>query len=97
MTHQIVPLSRSMFRCAPDVVWSAEPDGIRLVSSTRPVTVKLSYPEAALWDFVVRGVNEARITVMIRHIGGMADDAAASTFVSRCLGEWQRQGLIVPG
>jgi hypothetical protein len=86
-----------MFRCAPDVTWSAEPDGIRLVSSARSLIVKLGYPEAALWDFVARGVSEVRATNMIKYIGRFADEVAASTFVAQCLEEWRRQGLIMPG
>ncbi len=94
MTNQIVLVPQPSFQCAGDVVWTAEADGIRLVSARS--TVKLLYPEAALWYFVVRGVSEARVRSMIRYIGGFADEASASAFVARNLREWQQQGLIVP-
>lgn len=92
----IVPISQPKFRCAPDVVWTAEGDGIRLEASARALAVKLFYPEAAFWDFTVRGVSEARSRFMIMHIAGFTEEAAASTFIAQCLQDWQRQGLIVP-
>ena len=55
--------------------------------------LKLTYPEAALWDFVVRGIAEGRMAAMIRHIGGFPDPAAASAFVDRCLREWRGRNL----
>jgi hypothetical protein len=84
-----------MPRCAPDVVWHAQPGGVRLEAPARGLAVELGYPYAAVWDFVARGISEARRTVMIRHIGGFPDDLAAAAFVAHCLEDWQRRGLLL--
>ncbi|HEV3040912.1 MAG TPA: hypothetical protein VHA33_24305 [Candidatus Angelobacter sp.] len=97
MNSHFVQINAPTFRCAPGVAWSAESDGIRLVAPDRSFTVRLAYPEAALWDFMARGVSETRATVMMKHIAGFPDDVAASRFIAECLQGWHKQGLITPG
>ena len=95
MTELPIWTPKGNLRCAPDVGWIAEPDCIRVVSAARGLTIRLAYPEAALWDFLVRGFSPARATGMIRHVGGFADDETAARFVVESIGEWQRLSLIV--
>ncbi len=84
-----------MLRCAPDISWQAESDGIRLLAADRARTLKLGYPEAALWEMSTRGVAGQRAITMMRHIGGFPDEAAASAFIAICMKEWHRLGLLV--
>jgi hypothetical protein len=96
MAEQLPQVSPLVFQCAPDVVWMSAPDGIRVEAVERGLSLTLGYPQAALWDFVVRGVGEVRAIGMMRHIGGFADESATFEFVARSVREWQQQGLIVP-
>ncbi|MCG8461148.1 MAG: hypothetical protein MI919_33095 [Holophagales bacterium] len=84
-----------MLRCAPDIAWQAESDGIRLVAADRARMLELAYPEAALWDLISRGVAGQRAITMMMHIGGFPDEAAASAFIARLVQEWQGLGLLV--
>ncbi len=93
MPQDFIQLSWPLLKCAPGVEWRAEADGIMVVSPR--LTFKLPYPEAALWDFVVRGLAQDRMAAMLQHIGGFPDSTAASAFVDRCLSEWRARKLIV--
>jgi hypothetical protein len=84
-----------MLRCAPDVSWRAESDGIRVLAPDRALTLKLGYPEAALWDMITRGVAGQRAITMMLHIGGFGDEAAAAAFITSKVQEWQRLDLLV--
>lgn len=85
-----------MYRPAPEVVWNSEPNGVRVTPPSGD-SVKLGYPDAALWDFMTRGIAEGRLILMLRHIGGFPDEAAVRTFVSSRLEEWRRLSLVVSG
>jgi hypothetical protein len=96
MAEQLAQNAPLVFQCAPDVVWVSTPGGIRVEAVERELSLTLGYPQAALWDFVVRGVSEGRTIGMMRHIGGFADESVTFDFVARSVREWQQQGLIVP-
>lgn len=96
MAEHLPQISPLVFQCAPDVVWVSAPDCIRVEAADRGLSLTLGYPQAALWDFVVRGVSEVRTIGMMRHIGGFADESVTLEFIARSVREWQQQGLIVP-
>lgn len=80
--------------CAPHVTWSVDSSCVRLVNLQRGVLATLRYPDAALWDFVVRGVGERRMVAMMRHIGAFAGEAETLLFIRSRLREWEEQGWI---
>lgn len=82
------------FRSAPNVTWTVDAGCVQLVSVSRGVLARLPYPDAALWDFVVRGVDGSRTIAMMKHIGGFTDDDAVSSFIDARLREWVRKGWI---
>jgi hypothetical protein len=78
---------------AAGVAWAVDAQGVR-VTRAGAVVATLTYPEAAVWDFVVRGINDARTRVMVRHIGGFATETEAAALVEICVERWRRDGLI---
>ena len=96
MAEQLPQISRLVFQCAPDIVWVSARGVIRIEAVDRRLSLTIGYPQAALWDFVIRGVSEVRTIGMMRHIGGFADESVTFEFVARSVREWQQQGLIVP-
>jgi hypothetical protein len=82
------------YSCVPDVTWMVESDGVRVVTLAGGLRTRLEYPEAALWDFIVRGISAARTTAMMKHIGAFATDEDTQAFVADRLHAWQQRGLI---
>jgi hypothetical protein len=79
----------------PALRWRVESDRILVARVPGGVVATIDYPAAAVWDFVVRGYDRARIARMMRHIAGFTDDQAALAFTSTVIDEWRLRELIV--
>jgi hypothetical protein len=82
-------------RIDPELSWAVEAGGVTVSRGLEGVQRTIGYPAAALWDFVARGYGFERCVRMVRHIGGFADEGAATEFVSQQLTAWLTTGLIV--
>ncbi len=53
------------YRAADHVSWVVEQGGILLIDRKTNRYIRLYYPEAAIWDLVVRGIPEKRLLRML--------------------------------
>lgn len=74
------------------VAWSVEEGGIRIADGGRGAAAFLEYPEAAIWDFALRGIPEDRAVVMLAAIAAIApapmDVDAARALYRRTIKKW---------
>jgi hypothetical protein len=79
------------YGCAPNVVWSIERRGVRLLNTASRASQMISYPQAAIWDLVCR--NVPRIPEKMAAIAGLPP-AEADSLVSEALEQWVRDGFL---
>lgn len=77
----------------PEVAWSVEARGISLIRHGSGQRLFLAYPEAALWDFIVRRVPHAQISRMYSALAQMPAPAAEPA-MNRLLLEWVEGGWL---
>jgi hypothetical protein len=83
------------YRPAPGVRWAVEEDGI-LLDDGAGCIAKVGYPDAAVWDFMVRGYRYGQLVELMTHIAGL-DEAAAGELVGECLERWAEGGVLRKG
>jgi len=84
---------RARYSPAPGVRWAVEREGIMVINGAQ--AVEIGYPEAALWDLVVREVPWPRAVGMLSAIARISDVEAAK-LAGDTLHEWAASGLVVP-
>ena len=85
-----------LYRCHPDVVWAVETGGLILIRRDTGKKLILGYPEAALWDFLSRGIplqRVKRMMVAIAHI----EQKATHKLVNETIGVWTQEGWLTGG
>jgi hypothetical protein len=82
------------YKCTADITWIVETYGLLIVHPDRGAFCSLHYPPAAVWDFMTRGYNTAKIAKMILYIGGFPDPGESARYVQRCFESWEKVGLV---
>lgn len=84
---------RAAYRKAEGVRWSVEVDGITLLREPAGKSLFLGYPDAALWDFLSRGLREREILSRMRALL-KSDEAGARAEIFRILARLERDGFL---
>jgi hypothetical protein len=82
------------YRCHPDLAWSVENNTTILIRRDTGATSTLGYPEAALWDFLSRGIPLQRIVPLIAAIAGM-EKSSAHAWMAGAIDEWTAAGWLI--
>jgi hypothetical protein len=88
--------SLTTVRPGRDVSWAIASHGIRLIRRNGLEQIFLFYPEAALWDFLVRRLPDA---VARRALAVVLEcpEEEAGRFMERALSRWINQGWLILG
>jgi hypothetical protein len=81
------------FRPRGTVRWTVESAGVQLFDSATGAVCTLGYPEAAVWDLMVRGRSRPAIVSLMRPIASL-DPRHAESLVSGLLIEWCARGFL---
>jgi len=84
----------NLYRPAPGVQWSVETRGILIFDSRRQSTCLIAYPEAAIWDFTLRGLRMEKMVEQVHWIAGI-DDRGARELIIVSLKGWEAAGYLV--
>jgi hypothetical protein len=87
-------MTLARYHCAPNVVWSVERRGVRLLNIASRASQMIFYPQAAIWDMVCRDVP--RIPEKMADIAGLPP-AEADALVSEAVEQWVRDGSLLEG
>jgi hypothetical protein len=85
-------MSGERYECGIGVVWSVEARGLRIMNTVSGGSQELPYPQAAIWDLVMR--NTGRVIEKVAAIGGLAVDEAEE-LVRESVRQWVRDGFLV--
>ncbi len=89
--------SRSLtYQCHPQAAWIVEKYGLSLVHPDTGQSMRLNYPEAALWDLLSRGLPVQRAAVIMTVISKMAPGAVLRWIVET-LDYWAQAGWLIIG
>jgi hypothetical protein len=80
-------------RVHPETTWAVVSSGVVLVRRDIGQTLALGYPEAALWDFVVRDIPMDRVRQMVAALTNTG--AEDSAWIGRTLRLWSEQGWVL--
>jgi hypothetical protein len=79
---------------SPDVAWTVEARGIRVIHEASGRVLELAYPAAAVWDLVQRGYSADRIAGMLAAIAKVGR-ATAEGLYRENVEAWVRNGWLV--
>ena len=80
--------------CAPDVFWTVQSAGVLVLNARTGVSAELRYPEAAVWDLLMRGRDRMRMVRILSVVAGLTTPSARRE-IERCIAQWQLSGWIV--
>jgi hypothetical protein len=80
------------YRRPPGVTWVVD-RGSLVVSDGQGGVHRVTYPEAAVWDFLSRGYSFGKIVLLTGHVAA-TDHAGAERIVRDALDAWTRAGLL---
>ncbi len=80
-------------RIARTTRWAVEHEGVFLWNEASGATLKLGYPEAAIWDLLTRRDSRARIATKLTVIASLAPETAA-TAVSNMVRRLVAEGFL---
>jgi|GEM_PF-981508 len=83
-----------IFRCAPEVSWAVEGDGIILIRQDREGVIKLGYPQSAVWDLITQHYPFDKMISLVSAIDS-SDDSTSIRIVAESLREWVNAGLLI--
>ena len=78
---------------AEGMAWFVEEDGVLVIDELSRCSRRLSYPEAAVWDLLVRGHGTRRAASLLRD-GFAFTEPEAEALVANCLREWSVAGWL---
>jgi hypothetical protein len=81
------------YRVSPGVAWVVELDGIILINRGSSNTLRLGYPQAAVWDLANRGLPFERIVSLLSVISALSSEQAGR-LVQESFQQWQEQGFF---
>ena len=84
------------YAAASGVAWSVERRGVLVFGADGRGGRMLSYPQAAVWDLVVRGNTMDKVSEQLSAIAAVSEEAAKQ--IARvAVAQWREQGLLVEG
>ena len=81
------------YAAAPGVAWTVERRGVLLLGDGGRM---LAYPEAAIWDLLVRGNTLDQVSGKLSAIAGVPAEAARR-LTGEWVERWSGEGLLTPG
>jgi hypothetical protein len=81
---------------ARHVCWAVELDGVVVLNERNGRSLKLAYPQAAIWDFVTRGDSRKEIVCKIAAVASLAPEEA-ERLVVQTEAELRQSGFLAPG
>ncbi len=85
------PLS---YTTSPQVAWTVQPKGIRIIDEVTRAGFDLGYPAAAVWDLLQRSYPAAQLVVMVAALARVGQ-AEAEGLVRESVAAWVRSGWLV--
>ena len=89
-------VERSVYRCAPHIVWIRDADRVILVDPDNERSWLLHGIEAAIWDWLTVGYEYERIVGLLSLILQSSEDEAGATLTD-ALRRWCHAGLVQLG
>ncbi|MDR2549546.1 MAG: hypothetical protein LBD10_05020 [Desulfobulbus sp.] len=83
-------------QCAARIFQLVERQGIVLLDPQRNRQLHLAYPEAAVWDLLIRRWPATTMRSMLAVIAGIGEDEA-DRLIAVCLDRWRTEGWLEPG
>ena len=77
----------------PHITWTIESQGICLMDTRSGNSSYLAYPEAALWDLLMRGYAHPEILEMLSAITSVKKERT-TVFIQDCITEWLETGYL---
>lgn len=84
----------SIYRAAPGLSWVVQSHGVLVVDDLARQATTLSYPEAAVWELLLRGHTADHSGVLLQWIMGLPAGAAQAA-VADAVTAWSLAGWIV--
>jgi len=86
-------IQATRYRPCAGVSWLVQGAGVLVIDEMARRSLMLAYPEAAVWELLLRGHDARHAGAMLRWIVGDSEQEAHS-HVGRCVQEWSKAGLI---
>lgn len=77
MNKKTVHKQSSLYQCPETIRYVVEQTFVRIIETERGHDCKLTYPDAAIWDFLCRGYTRQRIEQLLVHICFISNQHAA--------------------
>jgi hypothetical protein len=77
----------------PRVGWIVQNQGVTLMDADGACLESIPYPQAAVWDSLVKGYSLERCVSLFAVVAGV-DSGRAGTSVAECLSSWTEQRYI---
>ena len=77
----------------PRVGWIVQNEGIGLIDADGATLGLISYPYAAVWDFLVKGYSMERCVSLFAAMAGV-DLERAETTIGQCLSRWEEERYL---
>ena len=81
------------YQAAVGISWVVQNRGVQVIDEIARRSETLTYPQAAVWELILRGRDPAGAACMTQWIAGIAVEEAQA-LVARCIGEWTEAGWI---
>lgn len=79
--------------CAAHAAWAVEHDGILLIDQKKGVAQYIGYPEAMIWDMLVRGRGLDCIQASISAVLALSNEKAGC-FLANTVENWKKYGWL---
>ena len=78
---------------ASGIRWLAEEHGVLVIDELARRSEALNYPEAAVWELLLRGHSLPETVSMLKYIAGITDERA-QLCVEQCVDRWCKAGWL---
>lgn len=82
------------YSCHPKVTWVVETHGLLLIHHALDKSLRLEYPEAAVWDFVSQGYEYSRMVYLVAKIASIEREECDS-IIRNCLEKLIAQNFLL--
>jgi|GEM_PF-6629022 len=89
-------MTASIFSPAPGVTWSVDIYFLSLVQMERRRRLRLSYPDALLWDLLHRQVPMQRVIPLLMALSAW-ERGAAEKWIDDKIVQWIDEGWLIAG
>jgi hypothetical protein len=89
-------MTRAIFSPAPGVTWAVDIYYISLVQIERHRQLRLSYPDAMLWDLIYRRVPMQRVIALVTALA-VGERGAAEKWIDNKIAQWINEEWLIAG